>query len=149
MIEPVFEELAQSKGQQQVASVKVNLGVGMGLMVTHEYGIAATLTFGFFLDGRRCVWSFGLDFFMWLIGSVCSLAQIHELKGVNAPELRTQIDLLYQAFPRKLIFGCVSNERHIVLIHSLTAHPHVSLDLLSISYVSLYRTHLVRASPGL
>jgi hypothetical protein len=32
-------------------------------------------------------------------------AQTHELKGVNAPELRTQVDLLlYQAFPRKLIF---------------------------------------------
>lgn len=31
-------------------------------------------------------------------------AQIHELKGVNAPELRTQVDLLlYQAFPRKSI----------------------------------------------
>ena len=28
--------------------------------------------------------------------------QTHELKGVNAPELRTQVDLLiYQAFPRQ------------------------------------------------
>ena len=34
------------------------------------------------------------------------------LKGVNAPDLRTQIDLhLYQAFPRRLILGCASNER--------------------------------------
>ena len=40
--------------------------------------------------------------------------QIHELKGVNAPELRTQVDLLlYQAFPRELIFDCASNERYI------------------------------------
>ena len=30
--------------------------------------------------------------------------QTHELKGVNAPELRTQVDLLlYQAFPRMSI----------------------------------------------
>ena len=49
MIEPVFEELARSKGQQQVAFVKVDLGVGMGSMVAREYGVAATPTFGFFL----------------------------------------------------------------------------------------------------
>ena len=69
MIEPVFEELERAKAKaegQQVAFVKVGLGVGMGSA------------------------------------------------GVNAPELRTQVDfLLYQAFPRKLIFGCVSNERYI------------------------------------
>ncbi|KAH9979212.1 PPPDE putative peptidase domain-containing protein [Russula vinacea] len=94
MIEPVFEELARSKGQLQVAFVKVDLGVGMGSMVAREYGVAATPTFGFFLDGKKT----------------------HELKGVNAPELRTQVDLLlYQAFP---------------------PHPHVSLDLPSISAVS-------------
>jgi thiol-disulfide isomerase/thioredoxin len=98
MIEPVFEELARSKGQsqsqQQVAFVKVDLGVVMGSMVAREYGVSATPTFGFFLDGKK----------------------IHELKGVNAPELRTQVDLLlYQAFP---------------------PHPHVSLDLPSISAVS-------------
>ena len=69
MIEPVFEELERAKAKaegQQVAFVKVGLGVGMGSA------------------------------------------------GVNAPELRTQVDfLLYQAFPRKLIFGCASNERYI------------------------------------
>jgi thiol-disulfide isomerase/thioredoxin len=56
MIEPVFEELARSKGQgqqQQVTFVKVDLGVGMGSMVAHEYGVAATPTLGFFLDGKK------------------------------------------------------------------------------------------------
>jgi thiol-disulfide isomerase/thioredoxin len=40
MIEPVFEELARSKGQsqQQVVFVKVDLGVGMGSMVARGYG---------------------------------------------------------------------------------------------------------------
>ncbi|KAI9443300.1 DUF862-domain-containing protein [Lactarius indigo] len=42
--------------------------------------------------------------------------QVHELKGVNAPELRTQVDLLlYQAFP---------------------PHPHTSLNLPTISSLS-------------
>ncbi|KAI0300183.1 PUL domain-containing protein [Russula brevipes] len=103
MIEPVFEELARAKGSgagkaaegaQQVAFVKVDLGVGMGSMVAREYGVSATPTFGFFLDGKK----------------------VDELKGVNAPELRTQVDLLlYQAFP---------------------PHPHASLDLPSLSSVS-------------
>jgi thiol-disulfide isomerase/thioredoxin len=57
MIEPVFEELAREKakrgGEGQVAFAKVDLGVGMGSMVAREYGIAATPTFGFFLDGKK------------------------------------------------------------------------------------------------
>jgi hypothetical protein len=37
--------------------------------------------------------------------------QTHEMKRVNAPELRTQVDLLlYQAFPCRLILDFVSNE---------------------------------------
>jgi hypothetical protein len=110
MIEPVFEELARSKGQsqsqQQVAFVKVDLGVGMGSMVAREYGVSATPTFGFFLDGKK-VRVCRLWCRLYVADRECSLdrAQIHELKGVNAPELRTQVDLLlYQAFPRKLIF---------------------------------------------
>ena len=48
----------------------------------------------------------GLDL---IISERCACAQTHELKGVNAPELRTQVDLLlYQAFPRKLILGYAS-----------------------------------------
>ncbi|KAH9969699.1 PPPDE putative peptidase domain-containing protein [Russula dissimulans] len=103
MIEPVFEELAREKAgrkpaeglvQGQVAFAKVDLGVGMGSMVAREYSVTATPTFAFFLDGKR----------------------IHELKGVNATELRTQVDLLlYQAFP---------------------PHPHASLELPSVSSVS-------------
>ncbi|KAH9980190.1 PPPDE putative peptidase domain-containing protein [Lactifluus volemus] len=100
MIEPVFEELAHAKtskgkdGGDRVAFVKVDLSVGMSTMVAREYNVAATPTFGFFLDSKR----------------------IHELKGVNAPELRTQVDLLlYQAFP---------------------PHPHMSLDLPAISSLS-------------
>lgn len=98
MIEPAFEDLAHAKSrgrsEGRVAFAKVDLGVGMGGMVAREYDVSATPTFGFFLDGKR----------------------IHELKGVNAPELRTQVDLLlYQAFP---------------------PHPHTSLDLPTISSLS-------------
>ena len=57
MIEPVFEDLAHSKnsttGSGGIAFVKVDLGVGMGSMVAREYGVTATPTFGFFLDGRK------------------------------------------------------------------------------------------------
>ncbi|KAH9065328.1 DUF862-domain-containing protein [Lactarius vividus] len=98
MIEPVFEDLAHAKsrgrGEGKVAFAKVDLGVGMGGAVARQYDVSATPTFGFFLDGKR----------------------IHELKGVNAPELRAQVDLLlYQAFP---------------------PHPHTSLDIPSISSLS-------------
>ena len=56
MIEPVFEELAREKakrGAGQVAFAKVDLGVGMGSMVAREYGVAATPTFVFYLDGKK------------------------------------------------------------------------------------------------
>jgi hypothetical protein len=58
MIEPVFEELARAKakapgGGQRVAFVKVDLGVGMGLVVAREYGVAVTPTFGLFLAGKK------------------------------------------------------------------------------------------------
>jgi hypothetical protein len=108
MIEPVFEELARTKAKaegQQVAFVKVDLGVGMGSAARRRRRLA------FSWVGPRCVCGGWLGLFsvlrrVWV--------QIHELKGVNAPELRTQVDLLlYQAFPRKLIFGCASNERYI------------------------------------
>ncbi|KAI0056556.1 DUF862-domain-containing protein [Artomyces pyxidatus] len=97
MIEPVFEDLAhaKTKGSGMIAFVKVDTGAGMGGMVGSEYGVRATPTFLFFLDGK----------------------QVHELKGVNAPELRTQVDLLlYQAFP---------------------PHSHTKLDLPSVASVAL------------
>ena len=75
MIEPVFEELARSRGRLQVAFVKVDLGVGMGSMVVREYGVAATPTFNFFLDGKKVRVGIRSRLFMWLMGSVCSLAR--------------------------------------------------------------------------
>jgi hypothetical protein len=65
MIEPVFEDLARSKksltagsggkaqAEGQIAFVKVDLGVGMASMVAREYGVTATPTFVFFLDGKK------------------------------------------------------------------------------------------------
>ncbi|PCH40280.1 DUF862-domain-containing protein [Wolfiporia cocos MD-104 SS10] len=91
MVEPVFEDLAYAKthrsGKDRTAFVKVDMDVGLGGQAGAEWGIRATPTFLFFLEGKK----------------------IHELKGANAPELRSQVDLLlYQAFP---------------------PHPHTSLPL--------------------
>ncbi|KAF9219270.1 DUF862-domain-containing protein [Gyrodon lividus] len=97
MIEPVFEELARNKSRADggIAFVKIDLSVGMGGAVASEYGVRVTPTFVFFLNGKKR----------------------HELKGVNAPELRTQVDLLiYDAFP---------------------LHPHMSLSLPAIASISL------------
>ena len=63
MIELVSEELARATkvpgggGGQQVAFVKVHLGVGMGSVVAREYDVAATPTFGFLLGGKYQVFS--------------------------------------------------------------------------------------------
>ncbi|KAG2145882.1 PPPDE putative peptidase domain-containing protein [Suillus clintonianus] len=96
MIEPVFEDLARSKSRaNDVAFVKIDLSVGMSNAVGGEYGVKVTPTFVLFLDGTKT----------------------HELKGVNAPELRTQVDLLlYQAFP---------------------PHPHTTISLPAIEAISL------------
>ncbi|KAF8221391.1 DUF862-domain-containing protein [Tricholoma matsutake] len=98
MIEPVLESLAEDKGAQEgrsVAFAKIDIGVGMGGALAGQYGIKATPTFLFFLDGEK----------------------ISELKGANAPELRTQVDLLlFQAYP---------------------PHPHTSLSLPAVETVSL------------
>ncbi|KAI0320158.1 PPPDE putative peptidase domain-containing protein [Amylostereum chailletii] len=97
MIAPVFEEIARekTKGEGKTAFVKVDIDVGMSGAIAREYGVRATPTFAFFLDGSRT----------------------HELKGVNAPELRTQVDLLiYQAFP---------------------PHPHTSMHLPAVEALSL------------
>ncbi|KAI0688955.1 PPPDE putative peptidase domain-containing protein [Earliella scabrosa] len=98
MIEPVFEDLAHKKTHGsdggRVAFVKVDMAVGMGGQVGAEWGVRVTPTFLFFLDGKK----------------------MHELKGVNAPELRTQVDLLlYQAFP---------------------PHPHTKLSLPAVEALS-------------
>ncbi|KAG1749296.1 PPPDE putative peptidase domain-containing protein [Suillus lakei] len=96
MIEPVFEDLARIKSRaNDVAFVKIDLSVGMSNAVGGEYGVRVTPTFLLFLDGNKT----------------------HEMKGVNAPELRTQVDLLlYQAFP---------------------PHPHTTISLPAIEAISL------------
>ncbi|TDL23184.1 DUF862-domain-containing protein [Rickenella mellea] len=95
MVEPVFERLAEDKASEGVAFAKVDMGVGLGGEVARAWNVRVTPTFLFFLDGNK----------------------VHELKGVDAPELRTQVDLLiYQAFP---------------------PHPHTSLNLSSIRSISL------------
>jgi hypothetical protein len=71
-------------------------------------------------------------------------AQIDELKGVNAPELRTQVDLLlYQAFPRRLISWLYEQRATVLMIfYSSPARvigPPVYL-------LRLDRTHLVHTS---
>ncbi|VDC02435.1 unnamed protein product [Peniophora sp. CBMAI 1063] len=106
VIAPVFEELAREKtsgagasgaggSKGKIAFVKVDLGVLSSQAVASEYSVRATPTFIFFLDGQKR----------------------GELKGINGPELRTQIDLLlYEAFP---------------------PHPHTKLSLPAVEKVSL------------
>jgi thiol-disulfide isomerase/thioredoxin len=150
MIEPVFEDLARSKtnsmtttGGGGIAFVKVDLSVGMSSMVAREYGVAATPTFGFFLDGKkvRVARSRCRLFHLWL-RSV--RAQTHELKGVNAPELRTQVDLLlYQAFPRRLnswLLRAASDG-----LDGFYSSPACVIGP-SVCFLRLNRTHLVHTS---
>ncbi|CDO71680.1 hypothetical protein BN946_scf184915.g24 [Trametes cinnabarina] len=100
MIEPVFEDLAHQKthgiGSGRVAFIKVDLAVGMGNQVAGEWGVRVTPTFLFFLDGKK----------------------LDELKGANAAELRSQVDmLLYQAFP---------------------PHPHTTLSMPAVEALSTH-----------
>jgi hypothetical protein len=100
MIEPLVERLAEEKGVGQngrgVAFAKIEIS-GMGNTLAGQYGIRATPTFLFFLDGEKvcCSYPCGDD----LVHN--GLSQISEMKGANAPELRSQVDLLlFQAYPR-------------------------------------------------
>ncbi|KAG8714605.1 hypothetical protein FRC09_017445 [Ceratobasidium sp. 395] len=78
MIEPAFEDYAREKGGPDVAFVKVSLDGMGGQGVAAQYGVRATPTFLFFLNGEKT----------------------DELKGSDRHELKTKIDLLlYQAFP--------------------------------------------------
>ncbi|EMD39905.1 hypothetical protein CERSUDRAFT_81230 [Gelatoporia subvermispora B] len=98
MIAPAFEDLAHEKTHRysgKIAFVKVDLGVGLGSQVAGQYGVRVTPTFLFFLDGQKQ----------------------HEIKGVNAPELRSQTDmLLYQAYP---------------------PHPHTRISLPAVESLSM------------
>ncbi|KAJ7071850.1 PPPDE putative peptidase domain-containing protein [Mycena belliarum] len=84
VIAPVFEQLAAEKGIRAgsggrgAAFTKIDLRVGAGGTLASEWGVRATPTFMFFLDGTK----------------------VSELKGVDPGELRTQTDLLlFQAYP--------------------------------------------------
>ncbi|KAF4617546.1 hypothetical protein D9613_005689 [Agrocybe pediades] len=98
MIEPVFERLSEEKGladgRQGAGFAKIDIdGVGSGL--ASQWNIRATPTFLFFLDGKK----------------------LDELRGADANELRTQIDLLlFQAYP---------------------PHPHTSISMPTIQALSL------------
>ncbi|KAJ7935498.1 PPPDE putative peptidase domain-containing protein [Mycena leptocephala] len=101
MIAPVFEQLAADKGVRAAAGgrgaafTKIDLRVGAGGTLATEWGVRVTPTFMFFLDGTK----------------------IAEIKGVDAGELKTQIDLLlFQAYP---------------------AHPHALLSLTAVKALSL------------
>ncbi|KAL1760409.1 PPPDE putative peptidase domain-containing protein [Schizophyllum commune] len=83
-IAPEFERLAEEKGVRVghsgrgAAFTSVDIRVGQGQALAAEYGIRATPTFLFFLDGEK----------------------ISEVKGANAAALRSEVDLLlYQAYP--------------------------------------------------
>lgn len=86
VIEPVFERLAEEKASQGFAFVKIDLGGMMSGQIASTYGVRATPTFLFFLDGQK----------------------LDEVKGANVPELKSQVDLLvFQAFPREWDFARV------------------------------------------
>ncbi|KZV98863.1 DUF862-domain-containing protein [Exidia glandulosa HHB12029] len=94
MIEPLFESMAEEKAGPGVAFVKIDFSVGRSGEIAQQYGVRATPTFIFFLDGKKT----------------------EEIKGANAPELRSQVDLmLFSAYP---------------------PHPHLSLPLKAIRAMS-------------
>jgi thiol-disulfide isomerase/thioredoxin len=57
MIEPVFERIAEEKGLRSgkigAGFAKIDIGVGMGRNLASEWGVRATPTFMFFLDGTK------------------------------------------------------------------------------------------------
>ena len=99
-IEPTFEEVAEQKtrgvGPGLVAFVKVDIQVGAGHQLASRYSVRATPTFIMFMNQQKVYF----QAFLLLINS--TYGQKHEMRGVNAPELRTQVDiLLFEAFPRE------------------------------------------------
>jgi desumoylating isopeptidase 1 len=69
MIEPVFERLSEEKGLYQdrdgAGFAKIDIDVGMGKNLATEWGVRATPTFMFFLDGKKV-----RLFFLFLISLV-------------------------------------------------------------------------------
>ena len=71
--------------------------------LAQQYGIRATPTFKFFIEGKE-VRRVGLS---WLSndGADTNILQVAELKGANPNELQSQVDLaLFSAYPRKTLF---------------------------------------------
>ncbi|KAL4258141.1 DeSI family protein [Pleurotus pulmonarius] len=100
VIEPVFERLAHDAANNSnnasrkggLAFTKVDIGVGLGSALAQEYSVRATPTFIFFLDGNK----------------------VAEIRGADAGELKTQVDLLiWGAWP---------------------PHPHTALSSRALSF---------------
>ncbi|KAH6911566.1 thioredoxin family protein [Coprinopsis sp. MPI-PUGE-AT-0042] len=99
MIEPVFERLAEEKGvridRDGAGFAKIDLGVMGGSQLSSQYNVHATPTFLFFMDGQK----------------------VAEVKGANAGELNSQVNLLlFEAYP---------------------PHPHTSVSLPAIKALSI------------
>ncbi|KAJ3777931.1 PPPDE putative peptidase domain-containing protein [Lentinula raphanica] len=100
VIAPVYEQLAHEKGVKTNSGVgaafaKIDLSTPSGKALGAEWSVRVMPTFMFFLDGKK----------------------ISEMKGADANELRSQIDLLlFQAYP---------------------PHPHTSLSLPAMQSLSL------------
>ncbi|KAK7469356.1 hypothetical protein VKT23_003834 [Stygiomarasmius scandens] len=100
VIAPIYEQLAHEKGVKTAggrgaAFTKIDLSTSSGQALGTEWSVRVMPTFMFFLDGKK----------------------VSEMKGADANELRTQIDLLiYQAYP---------------------PHPHTSLSLPAMQALSL------------
>ena len=81
MIEPVFERLSEEKGfradRDGAGFAKIDIDVGMGRNLASEWGIRATPTFMFFLDGKKV----RLFFFLFLINLVLMTTSISSMNS--------------------------------------------------------------------
>lgn len=102
MIEPIFDDLAHAKASPGFAFAKVDMGVGLGYQVAQLFNVRVTPTFLFFVNGNLVRITSLQYHFAW--DSHAILSQNHEMKGADAPELRSQVDfLIYEAFPREFL----------------------------------------------
>lgn len=100
MIEPVFDDLAHTKASPGIAFAKVDMGVGLGHQVAQLFNVRVTPTFLFFVNGNLVRITSLQHYLSWASHAISS--QNHEMKGADAPELRSQVDfLIYEAFPRE------------------------------------------------
>ena len=100
MIEPVFDDLAHTKASPGIAFAKVDMGVGLGHQVAQLFNVRVTPTFLFFVNGNLVRITSLQHYIAWASHAISP--QNHEMKGADAPELRSQVDfLIYEAFPRE------------------------------------------------